>query len=111
MTAKLSTENAAARDAILESLPVLRGRLAEQGFEISQFQVEVASNDTNAANGGSQSQFGQSENHGDGFQRRYVDYRRVNASQRVTGSEREGTTVPATNPLAWQTMAGIDMQA
>jgi flagellar hook-length control protein FliK len=62
MTAKLTTESTAARDAILESLPVLRGRLSEQGFEIASFQVEVADNNSDAASG----QFQSGTEHSDG---------------------------------------------
>lgn len=43
MSAKLTTESSAARDVILESLPQLRSRLAEQGYDVQQFTVDVAS--------------------------------------------------------------------
>lgn len=56
MAARLTTETAAARDVILESLPVLRGRLAEQGFEVSQFQVDVADNSGDASLAGGNSE-------------------------------------------------------
>lgn len=44
MTAKLTTESVAAREVILESLPTLKSRLAEQGIEVALFQVDVADN-------------------------------------------------------------------
>ncbi len=51
LEARLTAETPAARDAILENLPALRTRLADQGFEISQFQVEVGNNGSDAASG------------------------------------------------------------
>ncbi len=112
MTAKLTTETAAARDVILESLPVLRGRLAEQGFEISQFQVEVADNQTDAASSGNQQQLGQSGSDSGEGGNRSVDQRRVSLRQR---QQLEGANATATHmrprELIWQTMAGIDLQA
>ena len=111
MTAKLSTESEAARDAIVESLPVLRGRLAEQGFEISSFQVEVADNNPDVTNNSQQSwsnQAGGSESNS----HRQVDYRRLAAQQRqslsAAGRQSSSTEAPQ---LAWQTLAGIDLQA
>ena len=44
MTAKLTAETGAAREVILENLPVLKSRLAEQGIEVALFQVDVADN-------------------------------------------------------------------
>lgn len=52
MSARLQTQTTAARDVILENLPVLRERLAEQGIEVEKFQVDV--------NGGDNSSSGQS---------------------------------------------------
>ena len=43
MSAKLTTESQAAREVIMESLPQLRTRLAEQGYDVVQFTVDVAS--------------------------------------------------------------------
>ncbi|RMF41948.1 MAG: flagellar hook-length control protein FliK [Planctomycetota bacterium] len=51
LEARLTAETSAARDAILENLPALRTRLADQGFEISQFQVDVGNNGSDAATG------------------------------------------------------------
>ena len=115
MTAKLSTETSAARDAILESLPVLRSRLAEQGFQISSFHVEVADNhaDATSGNGNPQASFDQSSG-GDGGNQagREADYRRLAAQQRQHlgsySASRDGT---APRELAWQLLAGVDLQA
>lgn len=115
MTAKLSTETSAARDVILESLPVLRSRLAEQGFEISSFQVEVADSNADAAsgNGNPQTSFDQSTG-GDGGQQasRNADYRRLAAQQRQQ-TERYAAASGAAPPReqAWQLLAGVDLQA
>lgn len=40
MVAKITTETEAARVTLIDSLPQLRERLAEHGFEIEQFEVE-----------------------------------------------------------------------
>jgi hypothetical protein len=49
MAAHLTAQSSAAREVIMESLPQLRQRLAEQGFEISQFTVDVTSDPTMSA--------------------------------------------------------------
>ncbi len=57
MTARLQTETSAARDAIIESLPILRDRLSEQGIEIEKFQVEVGQQEDLASGGGQAGMF------------------------------------------------------
>ncbi|MEZ6133629.1 MAG: flagellar hook-length control protein FliK [Pirellulaceae bacterium] len=107
MTAVLTTESTAAREAILESLPVLRGRLAEQGFEISQFQVDVAANGSDASQGGNSDQHNAFQQ---GNSREHTQ-----ASPLV--SERRNWTPPEHamdhehGELMWQTHTGIDIQA
>lgn len=49
MAAHLTAQSSAAREVIMESLPQLRQRLADQGFEISQFTVDVTSDTTLSA--------------------------------------------------------------
>lgn len=46
LSASLIAESSTARDVILESLPQLRTRLAEQGYEVSQFSVDIADSDS-----------------------------------------------------------------
>lgn len=76
MSAKLQTETAAARDEIVDSLPILRQRLAEQGVDVQQFQVELAGQPADAGGFGQSSYQPESElarqtpNH-------RVDYRRL----------------------------------
>lgn len=41
MTAKVETDTAAARQALLDNLPTLRDRLAEQNVRIDRFDVDV----------------------------------------------------------------------
>ncbi len=116
MTAKLSTETSTARDAILESLPVLRGRLAEQGFQISSFHVEVADGNADAAGGSGnpQASFDQSSG-GDGGSRpsHVVDYRRLAAQRHLQSGRFTASTVGgiASHELGWQMLAGVDLQA
>lgn len=115
MTAKLTTESSAARDVILESLPVLRGRLAEQGFEISSFQVEVADNnaDPTSGNGNPQAAYDQSSGGNSGNQAgQGVDYRRLAAQQRSRSDGlRDSSLGGAPRAVAWQMLAGVDLQA
>ncbi len=63
MSAKLTTESQAAREVIMESLPQLRTRLAEQGYDVVQFTVDVASDsatmDNQSGQGTGQSGAGQ----------------------------------------------------
>ncbi|MCA9182510.1 MAG: flagellar hook-length control protein FliK [Planctomycetales bacterium] len=114
MTAKLTTETSTARDVILESLPVLRSRLAEQGFQISSFHVEVADNNADAAggNGNPQASHDQSNGREGGYQSsRDVDYRRLAAQQQLPGRYDATTDGIAPRELAWQMLAGVDLQA
>lgn len=105
MTARLQTETAGARDAILENLPVLRERLAEQGIEVESFQVEVASDRDPTANNPSQSQ-GQNPFSGEGASgsrggTRDVDYRRVarnNSGLRDVPASARGTDSSGWSP-------------
>ncbi|MEZ6149216.1 MAG: flagellar hook-length control protein FliK [Pirellulaceae bacterium] len=114
MTAKLTTETSTARDAILESLPGLRSRLAEQGFQINSFHVEVADNNADAASGNGNPQASYDQSHGrEGGQQtsREVDYRRLAAQQQRPGRYDAAIDGIAPRELAWQMLAGVDLQA
>lgn len=106
MTANLTTESSAARDVIMESLPVLRSRLAEQGFEISSFQVDVATNGSDASQGGN-SEPNHDPNNGE--RDSFVNYRPSRAGNRPN----EGPPPPriSQDNLMWQTTTGIDVHA
>ena len=89
MTARLQTETTAARDVIIDNLPVLRDRLSEHGIEVEKFQVEVGQQEDLASGSGqSGNAFG---NNGDSQQNSStapaeVDYRRLargNASRQT----------------------------
>lgn len=116
MTAKLTTESGAARDAIMESLPVLRKRLAEQGFEISSFQVEVADTQSDVSSGSDNSRSGSDLTGGrDNRQSagQGTDYRRLAAQQRHP-SDRYAvapSTVLASGGAAWELPRGVDVEA
>lgn len=90
---------------------MLRGRLAEQGFEISSFQVEVADNNPDVTNNNQQSWSSQTDG-SENNSNRQVDYRRLAAQQRqpvaTVGRQSNSTEAPQ---LAWPAMAGIDLQA
>lgn len=111
MTAKLTTETGAARDAILESLPILKNRLAEQGFEISQFQVEVANNDqADASLGGNADEQAYDQ---EAFRRQRhetpYNFRHI-APSLVASTEPIHHLGPSGAP-SWQPSTGIDIQA
>lgn len=53
MNAWMETETDAARQLVLENLPALRERLADQGIKVEQFQVDVSDRET----GGQPNQF------------------------------------------------------
>ncbi len=78
LTARMQTESSAARDAIIENLPLLRERLNEQGIEIEKFQVEVGQQEDLTGNNGQPNSFA---GNGSGAQRESTsteyDYRRV----------------------------------
>lgn len=107
LAAKLTTETVAAREAILESLPVLRSRLAEQGFDVSQFQVDVAENQGDSAFPGNQGQETFRHQNPDHARPR-VDYRQNSVTDR-NQSEAEQNSL--TEPMSWHTAAGIDIHA
>ena len=108
LSARLSTETAAARDAIMQDLPALRQRLADQGFDVTKFQVDVAGSgaDASFAQSNGQQQSGQSENRSGGSQ---TDYRRF-ATNRDARTVSTRQLLPAANH-AWQSGSGIDLQA
>lgn len=116
MTAKLTTESGAARDAIMESLPVLRKRLAEQGFEISSFQVEVADTQSDVSSGSDNSRSG-SDLTGGGDNRERAgqgtDYRRLAAQQRYPSDRYDvsPSSVVSSGGAAWELPRGVDVQA
>jgi flagellar hook-length control protein FliK len=43
VTAQLEVENRVARDALINNSQILRDKLAEQGFEVERFEVEIQS--------------------------------------------------------------------
>jgi flagellar hook-length control protein FliK len=80
MTARLQTESSAARDVIVDNLPVLKDRLSEHGIEVEKFQVEVGQQEDfassygqggNSFGGGAESRQGESASSAD------IDYRRA----------------------------------
>ena len=56
MSARLEVETESARGALLENLPALRERLAEQGVKIERFDVDLADRGSDAATEGSSEQ-------------------------------------------------------
>jgi flagellar hook-length control protein FliK len=104
MSAQLTTETEEARDIILKELPVLKQRLAEQGYDVTKFQVEVAGQ-------GTETNFGQTNN-GQSFadQRDHrnaigqMDYRRL-----ATRSSAETSNVRTSASAGFAPTTGIDL--
>jgi flagellar hook-length control protein FliK len=106
MTANLTTESSAARDVILESLPVLRSRLAEQGFEIAHFQVDVAANGSDASQGGNSDPNYEPNNKERDSHYNFRPTRSANGSVESPPPPRLGR-----ESLVWQATTGIDIHA
>ena len=51
LTARLETDTPLARSVLLENLPVLRDRLAEQGVRVEQFDVDLLDRQTGNPDG------------------------------------------------------------
>lgn len=111
LAAKLSTETTAARDAIMADLPALRQRLADQGFDVTKFQVDVTENgaDTTFAQTDGQQANGQSQSgqYGDRSAASQPDYRRIAAIRSSQLALATPVTITATTLAA----SGIDLQA
>lgn len=91
LTARMQTETSAARDAIVENLPLLRERLSEQGIEIEKFQVEVGQQEDLSGGNGQANSFA---GNGSGSQNESTsteyDYRRTARAQ----PSRQSVAVP-----------------
>jgi flagellar hook-length control protein FliK len=74
--ARLRTESPAAQQVLLENLPQLRERLAEQGVEVVQFQVDVATQQEMSAGMGQPQGFSGDAQGSDAWRARAGDYRR-----------------------------------
>jgi flagellar hook-length control protein FliK len=100
MTAALETENASARRAVLEHLPMLRDRLAEQNIRIDRFDVDVRREGTNGQSDPRASQDGQP-------QQRQPERRQPALQQH--GGTTARTTAPAVPPVTGN--SGINLVA
>jgi flagellar hook-length control protein FliK len=90
MTAKVETDTAAARQALLDNLPKLRDRLAEQNIRIDRFDVDVRREGSGEqANSGPQ-------------QRQFQQHQQFYQSQptRPTSATNLSTQDPAADPIA-----------
>jgi flagellar hook-length control protein FliK len=109
MTARLTTESHAAREVIMESLPQLRSRLAEQGYEVVQFTVDVASDGSSLGNQTGAGQGGQPGDSSDRFTPRSVpvDLRRSNQLRRQLDSVNLSQRAQMVSGIG----KGVDIQA
>ncbi len=109
LTAKLATETTAARDAIMQDLPALRQRLADQGFDVAKFQVDVAGNGADAtfSQSNTNSQSGQSQSRSSGGIQ--TDYRRIAARREASVAYSRAASTQQV-PI-WSDRNSIDLQA
>lgn len=114
LSARLSTESQAAREIIVENLPILRKRLAEQGIEVTQMHVDVSdsSSDTQHSSSGG---FGASDSgYGDrAAHERTAQYRRAlagrDSNETTTTAVDTANLAPQTQP--WVVASSIDVHA
>ncbi len=108
MSAHMQTESVAAREVILESLPQLRQRLSEQGFDVQQIQVELAGPQSDNASGSFDPSLGQrsSDQPNQNHNPYQIDYRRL-----ALGSEQPTPRTPPPNQLVTRTLSrSLDLQ-
>jgi len=114
MSAQLTAESTAAREVIIESLPQLRSRLAEQGFEIVQITVEVADQSGLGNPGDSSRQSGSNgqQGHGaNGSQENSFDLRRsTHLRRQLDAASPSGNTQSISKlPGMYPSSRGIDL--
>lgn len=103
LSARMQTESVEARDALLDNLPILRERLADQGVQIDRFQVEVGTNSDQTANASAQGQNAfASDSQQNPWGRPSVDYRRIH---------NRSTEVPSLSRTEWATLGSPDWQS
>ncbi len=107
MSARLSAESQAAREIIIEGLPVLRKRLADQAIEISQFHVDVSDPNDNSPLGGNPQEHNHSARQDlmQNKQRYYALFRR-DANRNIVQLD----NAPI-QPQGWITSNSIDVHA
>lgn len=109
MAAHLTTQSAATREVIMESLPQLRQRLAEQGFEITQFTVDVASDSSLSADT-ADSNGHQPQNGAPLPGQVATDLRRSNFLRKQLDLRSSGPNL-ATQAMSQRRLPGVDLQA
>jgi flagellar hook-length control protein FliK len=101
MSAKLEAETSAARNALLDNLPALRERLAEQNIRVEKFDVDVRS-DSQSSGGNADMQDGRPEHKESGSQDR---------RERATSVQtRKPGLKPPTAAINSDAAAGLDVR-
>ena len=118
MSAKMTAESQAAREVILESLPQLRTRLAEQGYDVLAFSVEVAADSASLNGSTTGNQDGLQQNMNGGQQSMYysdsqrgrtsVESRRMHQLRQQTDA---GIPLGQSGPTMFVGSRSIDIQA
>jgi flagellar hook-length control protein FliK len=104
LTAKLEAETTAARNLIMENLPALRERLAQQDVRIERFDVDVR-RDGGGSGGGAAGDHGAREQFAERSAWRQEQQQRMRTSS--TGAER-AAAAPGAKPQA--DASGLDVR-
>ena len=105
--ARLTAQTEAAKEVLIDSLPQLRLRLSEQGFELSSFTVDVAHDGETPGNMSNRQE--QSQHPPDRSTETLAHLRRAMQNRPATIiSDQAGPGPRSASPLPW---LGIDVQA
>jgi flagellar hook-length control protein FliK len=91
LTASIETDNANARQVLLDNLPALRDRLAEQNVRIERFDVDVRRDGTGDGSGGRPNAGPQHQGHD---HQRHAAPHRTNTARESTNQTTDGTPPP-----------------
>lgn len=108
LSAHMLTESPAAREVILDSLPQLRSRLAQQGFEVTQISVDVGQVDVGVFDGSNSSGNPSDGQSNSSRHPMSTDMRRASHLRRQLDSV---ATLRAASPRTAGLNSGIDLHA
>ncbi len=112
LSARLSTETEAAREIIMESLPVLRKRLAEQGIEVTQMHVDVSDSSSDSSLAGSGGDGSAQEQPAERkAQQRAAQLRQAVTARSAPIAQSPTVTSTPSTPQGWVAATSIDVHA
>ncbi|GAB5404150.1 MAG: hypothetical protein Aurels2KO_23810 [Aureliella sp.] len=111
LSARMSTETEAAREIIVENLPVLRKRLAEQGIEVTQMHVDVSDGSSDSSLAGSGDSGTQDRQADQRSQQRVAQYRQAIAPRSAETFQATTVTTASASTSDWGPATSIDVHA